>query len=115
MPSFPLLDVQAGSIALPLSVDGELHRLVKLQVSAAGASSGHWPIPAARSYDGHPWEALYPAAGETPVRVTSCAGGLCNLTLSPAQTGFVYRVIVDKVGATTWEGSMAKLLMHTTK
>ena len=58
----------------------------------AESQDGHWPSPAARSYDGEPWEPLYPQVGQSRVAV-SCDASTCNLTLPPETPGgFGYRV-----------------------
>lgn len=64
-----------------------------MQVLATKSSevAHHWPVPAARSYDGQPWEALYAADGTVQIAVTSCDGAGCTLEL-PALTEHVYRV-----------------------
>ena len=97
MPSFPLLEVQAGAITLPVSGVGELHQLVMVREDSLSIAqaSGHWPLAGARSYDGHPWEAMYPASGESQIAVdcSSVEAGMCTLQL-PALTTHRYRVDV---------------------
>ena len=87
---------------LPRSRPGELHRLVRVQIVMADASSGHWPAPAARSYDGHDWEPMYAPVGQiingtyiaaTGARIqVDCTSAACTLSLPDTPSGYAYRV-----------------------
>jgi hypothetical protein len=91
-----------GTITLPRSAPGELHRLVRVQLLMAEATSGHWPAPAARSYDGHEWEPMYAPVGQiingsyiaaTGARIAIvCTATTCTLTLPDTPSGYAYRV-----------------------
>ena len=125
MPAPPLLEIQSGTAELPLSRRGEIHRLVKVRRSAISAPAGHWPVPAARSYDGAPWELMYsPAAagGVNSVAVMGCSPHACNLTLR-ALNDLAYRIDVHSSsdadhaggsGLTQSQRAAAKFLMHAT-
>ena len=91
-PFTPLLTL--GTVILPLSAPHELHRLVRVRMANADARTGHWPAPAARSYDGEPWEALYPPAGVGRIEV-NCSLTACALVLPhEVASGWSYRVDV---------------------
>jgi hypothetical protein len=123
MPAIPLLEMQSGNIFLPLSVAGELHMLVKVRVDASARTTGHWPVPAARSYDGHPWERLHTTNAGQPVNVSDCGAGGCVLGL-PAVHSYYYRVDKFYPGAEDAERGLtpldlrkrtaARLLLHGT-
>ena len=114
----------SGTLTAARSAPGELHRLVLVPILAADATTGLWPIPVARSYDGFPWEALYPQAGQSRVAI-SCDATACTLAIpSKAPSGFAYRFEV--LNASTVEGlrgvsstrqrrrAAAKFLTHAT-
>ena len=90
MPAAPI--ARGGTIVSPLSAPGELLRLVRVRVVMAEAETGHWPVPLARSYDGEPWEALYPLPGQSRVNMT-CDVSTCAMTLPPeTPSGYAYRI-----------------------
>ena len=122
-------------MVLPRSQPGELLRLVRVQIVRASSSSGHWPAPAARSYDGHDWEPMYASVGEilngtyiaaTGARITvDCgAGTSCELTLPDTPSGYAY--MLETYNATNVDGlaplsrqeldrkKAAKFLIHGT-
>ena len=107
-PSFPLIQVQQGSVTMPLSSAGELHRLVKVRGMELSDATGHWPIPVARSYDGLPWESMYPAARESAVAVTECSSTQCTLDL-PTLSGYFYRLDVATPAADDAASGLAAL------
>lgn len=91
-----------GTITLPRSAPGELHRLVRVQLVRAEDTHGHWPSLAARSYDGHDWEPMYAPVGQiingsyvaaTGARITvACTSVACDLSLPETPSGYAYRV-----------------------
>ena len=123
-----------GTITLPRSAPGELHRLVRVQITMAEATSGHWPQPAARSYDGYEWEPMYAPMGQiingsyiaaTGARIAiECSASACALTLPETPSGYAYRVDVYNTSVVEGLASLppsqlnrkraAKFLIHTT-
>ena len=64
---------------LPVSDGAQLLRLVK---SRKGAGS-RWPVPCARSYEGHDWEVVRPRVGlpSTLVHVLGCTSTACRVSI----------------------------------
>ena len=103
-PPSPAVPVMTGGrMVLPRSGPGELLRLTRVQIVNAEASYGHWPAPAARSYDGHDWEPLYAPVGQilngtyiaatgARIEVDCTAGSTCALQLPDTPSGYAYRV-----------------------
>ena len=89
-PAFPVLAIQTGAATLPKSSAGELKLLVQVLDAFMSATSGHWPVPCARSYDGSDWEALFTSDGIAPVSIGTCDAASCAATL-PSISGYSYR------------------------